>query len=199
MLRTAADLSVARSDPVGSSPPDMGSLVDMQTVVLGPRPAELDALIERRRALGIDLYDEVWKGSYHMAPAAHPSHGYLDDQLAVALRPHAVAAGLVGTGPFNLGSADDYRVPDRGLHRGLPSQVWVPTAAIVVEIASPDDETYDKFDFYFARGVDEMILADPATRRITFWSRNDSGFIESVASRLLSLDVAQLSSLVAWP
>jgi Uma2 family endonuclease len=171
----------------------------MQTVVLGPRPAELEALIERRRALGIDLYDEVWKGSYHMSPAAHPSHGYLDDQLAVALRPYAAAAGLVGTGPFNLGSADDYRVPDRGFHRALPSQVWVPTVAIVVEIVSPDDETYDKFDFYFAHDVDEMIIADPAARTITFWSRNDTTFVESPTSRLLTLDVAQLTNLITWP
>jgi Uma2 family endonuclease len=134
-----------------------------------------------------------------MSPAAHPSHGYLDDQLAVALRPYAAAAGLVGTGPFNLGSEDDYRVPDRGLHRALPSQVWVPTAVIVVEIVSPDDETYNKFDFYFERGVDEMIIADPAARTITFWSRRDGVFVESSTSRLLALDVAQLSSLITWP
>jgi hypothetical protein len=44
----------------------------VRTVVLGPRPPELEAVLERRRALGQDLYDEVWAGEYHMAPA--PSH-----------------------------------------------------------------------------------------------------------------------------
>jgi Putative restriction endonuclease len=194
-----SDCIVAAVSTSLSPPPGEGRLAAMQTVVLGPRPAELDALIERRRALGIDLYDEVWKGSYHISPAGHPSHGYLNDQLAVALRTYAVAAALVGTGPFNLGSADDYRVPDRGFHRVLPSQVWVPTAAIVVEIVSPDDETYEKFEFYFERGVDEMIIADPAARTVTFWSRNDKAFVESPTSRLLALDVVQLTNLITWP
>ncbi|MBO0835758.1 MAG: hypothetical protein J2P28_09590 [Actinobacteria bacterium] len=41
----------------------------MSTVVLDPVPAEVEELIERRRALGLDLFDEVWAGTYHMAPA----------------------------------------------------------------------------------------------------------------------------------
>ncbi len=43
----------------------------MRTVVLGPPPAELEALIARRHSLGLDGSDEVWKGEYHMAPVAH--------------------------------------------------------------------------------------------------------------------------------
>ena len=58
---------------------------DVKTVVLVPRPRELEGLIQRRRALGIDTFDEVWEGSYHMAPAAHPAHGYVGTQLAVLL------------------------------------------------------------------------------------------------------------------
>lgn len=75
----------------------------MRTVLLGPMPAEMEALVERRRTLGLDGHDEVWEGEYHMAPAPHPWHGYLDDELAAVLRPSARAAGLVGTGPFNMG------------------------------------------------------------------------------------------------
>jgi hypothetical protein len=37
----------------------------MRTVVLGPPPAELQALITRRHSLGLDGFDGVWKG--HMA------------------------------------------------------------------------------------------------------------------------------------
>ena len=109
--------------------------------MLGPRPVELQSLIERRHALGIDLFDEVWEGSYHVAPAPSAAHGYLDDVLAVLLHPYAQAAGLTGTGPFNLGRLEDYRVPDRGYHRGRPRGTCVATAAIIVEIVSPDDET----------------------------------------------------------
>ncbi len=77
-------------------------MVVMRTVVLGPRPPELERLIQRRRELGIDTYDEVWEGSYHVAPAASAAHAYLDNTLAVLLHPYAKAAGLIGTGPFNL-------------------------------------------------------------------------------------------------
>src|SRR5205085_12629888 len=55
-------------------------------------------------------------------------------------------AGLLGSGTFNLGSSDDYRVPDRGFHRSRPGTVFVATAPVVVEIRSPDDETFEKLD-----------------------------------------------------
>jgi hypothetical protein len=79
-----------------------------------------------------------------MAPAPHPAHGFVANELAVGLAPFARAASLVGTGPFNLGEPDDYRVPDGGYHRSLPATVWVSTAVIVVEVVSPDDETQDE-------------------------------------------------------
>ena len=82
----------------------------MKTVVLGPQPEEVQTLIQRRRSLGIDTFDEVWEGSYHVAPAPNAAHAYLDDVLAVLLHSYALAAGLVGTGPFNLGEPADYRV-----------------------------------------------------------------------------------------
>lgn len=100
----------------------------MRTVVLDPAPAEFEALLERRRALGQDLYDEVWEGEYHMAPAPHPFHGYIDRRLALLLEPLAQRAGLIGAGVFNLGSPDDYRVLDGGLHRELPTTTFVSTA-----------------------------------------------------------------------
>jgi hypothetical protein len=100
----------------------------MRTVVLGPRPAELDALIARRHSLGLDVHDEVWKGEYHMAAAAHGYHGWLDDEIAVMLHPLARQAALIGTGAFNLGRPDDFRVRDRGLHRRPPDATWFETA-----------------------------------------------------------------------
>jgi hypothetical protein len=171
----------------------------MRTVVLGPRPPELDALIARRRALGLDTHDEVWKGEYHMAPTAHSSHGWLDQQLAELLGPLARAAGLGGTGPFNLGAPDDFRVPDRGLHRTRPNAVWIPTAAVVVEIESPDDETWDKLDFYAGHGVDELLVVSAQTRSV-IWLTLEEGHYERVAeSRLLGPDSATLGERIEWP
>ena len=171
----------------------------MKTVVLGPRPRELEGLIQRRRALGIDTFDEVWEGSYHMAPAAHPAHGYVGTQLAVLLAPFASAAGLIGTDPFNLGDPDDYRVPDRGYHRGLPTTTWVPTAAVVVEVVSPDDETYEKFAFYAAHGVDELIVADPSVRTVTCWALDGAAYRQTDRSALLAVTAAELETSLAWP
>ena len=171
----------------------------MKTVVLGPPPAELEELIRRRQKLGIDTFDEVWEGSYHVAPAAHPVHGYLDNELAVLLAPVARSAGLVGTGPFNLGNPDDYRVPDRGYHRGLPTTTWVPTAAVVVEVVSPDDETYEKFGFYAAHDVDELIVADPAGRTVTCWARHGLAYRELPESALLGVTAHWLRDNVVWP
>ena len=171
----------------------------MRTVVLGPPPPELAALIARRHELGLDRYDEVWDGEYHMAPMAHSSHGWLDDQVAVLLHPLIVAAGLFATGAFNLGSPDDFRVPDRGVHRARPHAVWVPTAAIVVEIESPDDETWEKLPFYASRGVDELVIVSAADRSVTWLQLEAAGYVSTDASRLLGPDSASLSDRIDWP
>jgi Uma2 family endonuclease len=171
----------------------------VRTIVLEPKPAEFAALLERRRALGQDLYDEVWKGEYHMAPAPHPLHGYVGRQLAVLLNPLAQQAGLVATDPFNLGSLDDYRVPDGGLHRELPPTTFVPTAALVVEVVSPGDETWQKLDFYAEHLVDELLIADPAKRSVTWLVLHDGRYIEAEYSPLLRTNVAKVTEQSNWP
>lgn len=171
----------------------------MRTVVLGRRPHELETLLERRRALGLDTHDEVWEGAYHAAPAAHPAHGYVDHALAVILDPYARAAALVATGPFNLGSPDDYRVPDHGYHRRFPEDVWVPTAAVVVEVVSPDDETYAKFGFYVAHGVDELMVADPHQQVVRCFRLHGDRYAEATASDLLAVGADDLTNGIDWP
>lgn len=125
-------------------------------------PPEIVAIRERRKALGQDRYDEVWEGVYHVAPEAHGRHGLTQVSVSLSLSPLADAVGLWLSGPFNLGtSKDDFRVPDFGFHQVEPLQVWVPTAVIVGEVLSPDDESRDKLAFYAARGVEEVLLVDP--------------------------------------
>ena len=171
----------------------------MKTVLLGPRPAELEALLEQRQARGLDLFDELWEGVLHMAPAPRAVHGIVADELAGVLRDAARRVGLRGSGPFNLGSATDYRVPDGGYHHGAPSDVWLPTALIVVEVVSPDDETYQKFDFYFDHGVEELVVADPASRTVRWWQRGNKGFEQVDVSPLLGVEVADVVALIDWP
>lgn len=171
----------------------------MRTVVLGGRPQELEQLIERRRALGLDKYDEMWEGDYHVAPEAHSRHGILDDQLAVALHPFAMRAGLIGSGPFNLGTANNFRVPDRGFHRSVPGVVWVESAPVVVEILSPDDETFEKFDFYAAHGVREVLVAFPDEHVVLCYALAIGDAHQQAASLLLGVDMAELSAQISWP
>jgi hypothetical protein len=44
----------------------------MTTVVLGDRPPELEALVKRRRKLGLDTHDEVWEGDYRPRAGRRP-------------------------------------------------------------------------------------------------------------------------------
>jgi len=171
----------------------------MRTVVLGPPPPEIEALIARRRRLGLDKYDEVWSGEYHMLPMAHSSHGWLQMHVAMLIEPMAVAAGLVIIGPFNLGSPDDFRVPDFGLHRQRPHAVWVPTAAIVGEIESPDDETWEKLPFYASHRVDEVLVVSAERRSATWLLRDGDHYVESEASGLLGAESARLTETIDWP
>ncbi len=171
----------------------------MRTIVLGERPQILDEFIARRESLGQDTFDEIWNGEYHIAPGPSAEHGRVDDEISALLRIRARAAGLVGTGPFNLGRRNDYRVPDGGLHRGNPTGVYLSTAAVVIEVVSPDDETYAKIDFYAAHGVDELIVADPNRRTVRIWQLVDGKYDETGRSDLLDVTATELIDGIDWP
>ena len=171
----------------------------MRTVVLGERPAELEALIEKRRRLGLDGHDEVWDGVYVMAPHAHSDHGIVEEELRGALFARAKAAGLIPGASFNVGEPDDFRVPDAGYHRERPGTLYVPTAAVILEVLSPDDETFTKFDFYAAHGVEEILVADPVTHSVRCWQLIDGSYFEQPMSRLLDVAMSTLEAEVAWP
>lgn len=106
-----------------------------------PLPAENDNLLARRRALdlsldlGLDRFDEVWHGEYHMNPAPNRRRARIDTPLAHLLYDLALGAGLVPMSQSNLGTADNSRVPDAGYHRhdGDPKDVFLDDAAIVIE------------------------------------------------------------------
>ena len=171
----------------------------MRTVLLGPPSSEFARLLDLRKERGQDGFDEVWEGEYHVAPAAHSFHGIVADELRAALRSPAKTAGLRGSEPFNLGTSTDYRVPDGGFFRSVPNDVWVATAAIVIEVVSPDDQTFDKFDFYRNHSVEEIIVADPAARTVRFFSTTDGFTTEVARSTLLNVASAEIADAIDWP
>ncbi len=173
----------------------------MATVVLGPPPPELEALLERRRRAGVDRLDEVWEGVLHMVPGPSIEHADIAQQLAELLGPLARAAGLRPTlSEFNLGKSEhDFRVPDGGLHRPGATGVWHSTAAMVVEITSPDDESRQKLSFYAAHGVDEALLVDPAERTVTWLALRDGEYAPVQRSGLIELGPSELAEQIDWP
>lgn len=174
----------------------------MPTLVLDdPPPPEIQELMERRRVSGVDQRDEVWGGVLHMVPAPTGPHAYLGQQLAVLLDGPARAAGLVpAMQQFNLGeSIQDYRVPDGALHRAIPRELWFPTAALVVEIVSPGDESWKKLPFYAAHHVDEVLIVDPTERTIHWLGLADGEYRELQRSGLVDLGPAELAQRIDWP
>ncbi|MGH2898514.1 MAG: Uma2 family endonuclease [Solirubrobacteraceae bacterium] len=174
----------------------------MTTLVLGSPPPELEALLERRRRAGVDRLDEVWQGVLHMVPGPSSKHARITHQLAgVLLDAPARTAGLVpAMGDFNLGESEhDFRVPDGGLLRPGASGVWLPTAALVVEIIAPGDESREKLGFYAERHVDEVLLVDCAEHTVTWLALRDGDYDPIERSGLIELGPAELARRIDWP
>ncbi len=169
----------------------------MTTIFRGTRPPELQDWLDRRRRLGQDRRDEVWEGRYVVAPDPDGRHGEMQIELCALLTPVAQRLGLRRTTNFNLGDSDNFRVPDAGLLPG-PLGVWHDTAVVVVEVLSPEDETFAKLDFYTAHGVQELLVADWRTRTIRCFAMQE-GQQERDRSEVLEATMAELEEAIDWP
>jgi Uma2 family endonuclease len=172
----------------------------MRAVVLDPPTAGLDELLERRRRSGLDRFDEMWEGVLHMVPAPNYGHASVEAQLMRLLGPYADAAGLGLIGQSNLGEGEhDFRVPDGALHRPGASGTWHSTAALVIEIVSPSDESWEKLPFYAAHRVDEVLIVDPAKRSVDWLALSDGEYRPVERSGLIELGADELSARIEWP
>jgi len=147
--------------------------------------------LARRRRLGLDRFDEVWEGVLHMTPAPDYEHQRIKGKLHTFLdtlltrRPRGLIALEVNV--FNDASREpDFRIPDMsflapgresliardGIHGG-------PDA--VIEIRSPEDETYDKFPFFAALGVREVVVIHRDSKVPEIHRLASSRFVEAVA------------------
>ncbi len=171
----------------------------MRTLLPDPPPADFEQLLERRRRWGADTRDEVWQGVLHMNPAPHRRHAKRQAQVLRLLGPHADVAGLTVVGEFNLGEREDYRVPDGGLHRAGPDELYNATAALIIEIVSAGDESWDKLDFYAAHRVDELLIVDPDKQTVSWLARAGDRYEPIIRSGLIDLGSDQLAEQLDWP
>jgi Uma2 family endonuclease len=168
------------------------------TLVFDPQPTELEQLLERRHRLDQDRRDEVWEGVLHMIPPPSHEHERIAMTLARLLGPLADAAGLELTGTVGIGVKDDYRVPDLAVHRPGAEPQWHPTAALVVEIVSPGDKSWEKLGFYAAHQVDELLIVDPTKRKVDWLALGHEAYGPADGSALIDLAAEDVARRLGW-
>jgi hypothetical protein len=69
----------------------------------------------------------------------------------------------------------------------------------VLEVLSPQDETFAKFDFYAACAVGEILVAHPTDRWVRCWVNRHGAFEEDDVSALLGVSMTELIAEIQWP
>jgi hypothetical protein len=173
----------------------------MRTLWPDPPPDEVQEWLDRRQRWGADTHDEVWNGVLHVASFAVGSftHARVSAQVSALLATAAKNRGLTVYGPVNIGVEEDYRVPDVCLHRYRVRGMWHPTAALVVETLSPNDDTWEKLPFYAAHNVDELLIVDPDTREVHWLGLIEGEYQPIERSGLIELGPVRLAQQIDWP
>src|SRR5688572_7056124 len=139
--------------------------------VLVTDPDLEERLIAERQASGGDRFDEVWEGTYVMAPLANDEHQAI--QLGLASIFQTVVGwdgrGLVRAG-VNVSDRDEggehnYRCPDvvvfmKGTSARNCNTHWVGGPDFAVEVRSRGDRTTQKFPFYASVNVRELLVVE---------------------------------------
>ena len=133
-----------------------------------------DSTIERqlqadRAKTGADRYDEVWEGTYIMAPLPNDEHQEIVSKLVSIFEDVVGWPGLGKVRPgVNVSDRDtdwqqNYRIPDvavllAGSKAKNHGAFWLGGPDFVVEILSPDDQANEMLPFYATVGVREVLL-----------------------------------------
>jgi Uma2 family endonuclease len=169
----------------------------VETVVLVTRTPD-EALLAERRRLGLDTHDEVWAGEHHMmSPGPSGPHAVIAGDLHAAIHPFVAAGRLAAE--TNIGEPDDFRVPDLIILHPPFDRTYFDTASLVVEVASPGDDSWRKFDFYAAHAVDEVLIADPDTATLHWFRLQDGRYEPADRSEVLEVPVVEIHDAIDWP
>jgi Uma2 family endonuclease len=139
----------------------------------GVMPSVPEHILEWRRRTGADRYDEMWEGVLHMPPMPTGEHHDFQWSLETYLRAHWAKPIRGKVRCMNVtppgGWPNNYRIPDLILWTAdrdpLDKNTCFEGAPnVAVEIRSPDDESYEKLEFYAKLGVDEVWIIDCDTK-----------------------------------
>lgn len=145
--------------------------------------------LEDRRTSEAAQRDEMWNGVLHMPPMPNAMHQDFSLDLASYLKWRwAKPIGGLVRQEVNLTTPEDehdwtsnYRIPDIVLVDAPrmhidKNEYMVGAPLVVVEIRSPGDQTYEKFDFYSGLGVPEVWVFDRDTRTPELYELRDGEY-----------------------
>ncbi len=141
-----------------------------------------------RHAAGADRYDEVWEGTYMMAPMPNDEHQQLVSRFAAIFQDVIDWPGLGHVRPgVNVSDRiekwqENYRVPDvavflnggRAVNYGA---FWYGGPDFAVEVVSPDDRTLEKLPFYAAVHVREVLVVHRQPWRLELLAWRDDRLV----------------------
>ncbi|MBL8897334.1 MAG: Uma2 family endonuclease [Planctomycetes bacterium] len=150
--------------------------------------------LDQRRKSGADRRDEVWDGVLHLPPIPSNEQQRLIGDLFLWLRMHWAphSSGRVLVEVKVARGADweqNYRVPDLALL--MPGgkacdrrEYFEGGPDVLIEVRSPDDETYEKLPFYAEIGVRELWVVDRDSKAV------EVHVLEGEAPRTVPADAA---------
>ena len=164
----------------------------MATMILDPLLAE--QLREQRRAWGADKFDEVWEGTYMMAPLANDEHQNLAGKFCAILMEVLGWQGLATILPgVNLAAMighwkENYRCPDIAVFISDTKAEncdthWCGPADFLIEITSPNDRTHEKIAFYDMIGVVELLIVNRENWTLELYQRQDGRLQKTAESQ----------------
>jgi len=145
-----------------------------------------------RKCTGADMWDEMWEGMLHMAPVPNREHQDLQWAMETYLRLRwARPRGNKVYHEINLaapgGWPNNYRIPDLLLltpeRFGIDHNEYFEGApAVVVEIRSPGDESYEKLEFYAQLGVPEAWIIERDSKAPEIYVLRAGRYMQRAAS-----------------
>jgi Uma2 family endonuclease len=163
-------------------------------------------LIAERQASGGDRFDEVWEGTYVMAPLPNDEHQEIQTSLATIFKIVIDWPGLglvragVNVSDREQGWKENYRCPDvvvftKGTTARNCDTHWVGGPDFAVEVRSPGDRTPEKLPFYASVNVRELLVVERHPWSVELF-RLTNGELVSVGQSVASDSRVRTSELI---